>query len=125
LEPINIFLYSWRFLATLEQHALNACGKRSYHWFAVISGLAVPLIYYGLFVSLVISVGYYFEYNYAPPAPQDPHNVAYWEHVRNMLVETIGYWTACTNFVACIVMTFVIHLVFKLTRSAVTGHASI
>ncbi len=59
LEPINIFLYSWRFLATLERHAFNACVKRFYRWFAVIAGFAIPLIYYGLFAALVITEGYY------------------------------------------------------------------
>jgi hypothetical protein len=57
LEPINIFLYTWRFLATLEWNALNPCVKRLYRWFAVITGFAVPLTYYGLFASLVISEG--------------------------------------------------------------------
>ncbi len=42
-----------------------------------------------------------------------------------MLLSTFGYWTACTNCVACIVMALVIQFVFKLTRSAATGYTSI
>jgi hypothetical protein len=99
--------------------------KRSYRWFTVITGFAVPLIYYGLFAALVISNGYYFEYNYVPPSKLDLHKVDYWAHVNDKIFSAIGYWTAFTNCVACIVMALVIYLVFKLTRSAVKSHTSI
>lgn len=52
LEPINIFLYSWRFLATLAREEENVTIGKFYSWFATIAGWLVPIVFVGL------SVGY-------------------------------------------------------------------
>jgi hypothetical protein len=125
LEALNIFLYIWRFLGTLERNALNACVKRSYYWFAVLTGVAVPLIYYGLFTTLVISFGYYSKYRYAPIGHRDQAELEHWGHVCDIIVSTFGYLTACTNCLACMVMALVVLLVHKITRATATGHTTV
>ncbi len=42
LEPLNIFLYTWRFLRELEQEESNTVVKLIYKWFARISILLMP-----------------------------------------------------------------------------------
>lgn len=54
LEPLNIFLYTWRFLGALEREEQNERLKKAYRLFALITGWAVPIIYYCLFAALVV-----------------------------------------------------------------------
>ena len=42
LEPLNIFLYTWRFLRELEQEEDNTIVKLIYKWFARVSILLLP-----------------------------------------------------------------------------------
>jgi hypothetical protein len=54
LEPLSIFLYSWRFLATLENEEENKIVKMIYRWFARATILILPLSFYGVFAAFVI-----------------------------------------------------------------------
>jgi hypothetical protein len=54
LAPLNIFLYSWRFLATLENEAEIWVVKRMYRWFARVSIVLLPVSFYCIFTLFVI-----------------------------------------------------------------------
>jgi len=67
LEPLNIFLYIWRFLATLEREEENLTMKKVFRWFARLSIVVVPLANYGLFAALVVEQAKEESYFYAGP----------------------------------------------------------
>jgi uncharacterized membrane protein YozB (DUF420 family) len=46
IEPMNLFLYTWRFLNELEQAETIKCLKIFFRWFAPISIVLVPLSFY-------------------------------------------------------------------------------
>jgi hypothetical protein len=59
LEPLNIFLYTWRFLATLERKESNKTVKTVYRWFSRMSIILVPLAYYGIYAALEVEITNY------------------------------------------------------------------
>ncbi len=62
LEPLNIFLYTWRFLTTLEREEKNRILKKFYRWVARLTIVIVPLAYYGIFSAYVVEFAKYFHY---------------------------------------------------------------
>ena len=59
MEPLSLFLYTWRFLSTLEREEENAVIRKAYRYFAAVSAWTVPIFYFSLFIASVISSGYY------------------------------------------------------------------
>ena len=53
LEPVNIFLYTWRFLPTLEAAEQSQVIKRIYRWVACLTIAVIPLSFYFVFAALV------------------------------------------------------------------------
>jgi hypothetical protein len=51
LEPLNLFLYTWRLLPELEQSVTKPAAKTFFKWFARISILLIP----SALVSIVIA----------------------------------------------------------------------
>jgi hypothetical protein len=63
LEPLNIFLYTWRFLRELEQEEDNTIVKLIYKWFARVSILLLPAAFLCIvpaYIVLDAKNGYYF-----------------------------------------------------------------
>ena len=54
LEPLNLFFYTWRFLATLEKEEQSKGWKTFYRWFARITMLLIPATFYAVFAVFVI-----------------------------------------------------------------------
>ena len=42
LEPLNLFMYSWRFLKELEHESTSPALKKFYKWFAIFSIWIIP-----------------------------------------------------------------------------------
>jgi len=59
LAPINIFLYTWSFINTLERDTENNTMKSIYKWFARISVVLIPVVFYALYAASSISGGMY------------------------------------------------------------------
>jgi len=57
LEPVSIFFYTWRFLATLEREEGNKNVQCFYRWFARISVCILPTGFYIWIVAMTIDVG--------------------------------------------------------------------
>lgn len=62
LEPLNLFLYTWRFLVILEEEAESNCVKMFIRWFALITIFTLPAAFYAIFAAVVIEYGFQFEY---------------------------------------------------------------
>ncbi len=54
LEPLSIFMYTWRFIYTLERDEERDRIKTAYRWFSKITLWAVPLINVGSFIINII-----------------------------------------------------------------------
>ena len=64
LVPLNIFMYSWRFLVVLENDQENKILKSFYHWFALITILVLPIAFYAVFFAYAVESAYYYEFNF-------------------------------------------------------------
>jgi hypothetical protein len=54
IEPVNIFMYTWRFLETLESEQKGSL-RQATKWFRIISVWLVPLVYLALGVALLLA----------------------------------------------------------------------
>ncbi len=55
LQPINLFLYSWRFLRELgEEEAINSKTKKIFRWFARIL-LLFPVFYLCIVTAYIVA----------------------------------------------------------------------
>jgi len=62
LEPLNLFLYTWRFLDELEQQEKNSCVKKCYKWFARISIVLVPTALICVVIAYIVELATYIYY---------------------------------------------------------------
>jgi len=98
LEPINIFLYTWRFLQTLEAEERNQLIKAIYRWVAIITISLIPISFYCVYAALVI-------------ADMKSWNSVKGDNIYYKLQPTIGYLALTSNLFACIVLLLVLRLV--------------
>lgn len=54
LEPLNIFLYTWRFLATLESEEIHHILKTAYRFVSLFFIIVLPALFIGIYVTFVI-----------------------------------------------------------------------
>lgn len=54
LEPLNLFLYTWRFLAEIEHNTTNQFLKQFYKLFARISIILVPATFISVVTSYIV-----------------------------------------------------------------------
>ena len=62
LLPLNLFLYTWRFLKELEQAAESKIVKAFFRWFAYITIVLVPLAFYCIVTALLVEKSQYLYY---------------------------------------------------------------
>ncbi len=61
LEPLNLFLYTWRFLSELEQSVSKPAAKTLIKWFARISILLIPAAFISIVTAYIVELAR-FEY---------------------------------------------------------------
>jgi hypothetical protein len=54
LEPLNLFLYTWRFLSELEQSVSRPAAKTFLRWFTRISMLLIPPAFISIVTALIV-----------------------------------------------------------------------
>ncbi len=64
LDPVNVFLYTWQFLTTLEVEESNPILSRMYRWYRKISIWILPASLIVIFVAIVITYGIFVQYLY-------------------------------------------------------------
>ncbi len=112
LEPLNLFFYTWRFLATLESEEDNRLLKRVYRFVSLFSIIVLPSVFIGVYVAFVIlyarAVSYLDEEKTVLAAK------FYQKYLK--IDETLGYLQLTCNLFACVVLVLVIRLVNKMTK---------
>jgi hypothetical protein len=56
LEPLNLFLYTWRFLKELEQSVSKPAAKTFLKWFARISIILIPATFISIVIAYIVEV---------------------------------------------------------------------
>ena len=56
LEPLSLFLYTWRFLEILEKEEEAQILKRTFRLLAIFTILILPVTFLGTFMAHVISI---------------------------------------------------------------------
>jgi hypothetical protein len=121
LEPLNIFMYTWRFLATLEREEKHLPTKKAFHWYAALTGWTIPLLYYSFYVAIAVVQTYYTTYDFQSNADESAH----WNGIFVKLDKSLGYLTTFTNCLACFTMVLIVRSARKLTQPAVTAFGDI
>lgn len=62
LEPPSLFLYTWRFIEFLQKEERNTRLKQFYVYFAPFTILALPAVFYSVFVAKIIVQSKYEDY---------------------------------------------------------------
>jgi len=57
LEPLNIFLYTWTFLAAIERKEEKIMLKKGFRMYRWLSICILPILFVGLFAGIVVSQG--------------------------------------------------------------------
>ena len=55
-EPLNLFLYTWRFLDQLEYEETNKFMKQGYKWFARVSIVILPLSFFYIVPTFIVEI---------------------------------------------------------------------
>ena len=62
LEPLNLFFYTWRFLAELELETSHPLLKKFYKWFADVSIVLLPSAFITAVIGYIVEYGRYTYY---------------------------------------------------------------
>ncbi len=73
LEPLNLFLYTWRFLSELEQSVSKPAAKSFFKWFARISILLIPPAFISIVSAWIVEYETYKYYLYHAKQEQASH----------------------------------------------------
>ncbi len=78
LEPLNLFLYTWRFLSELEQSDSKPAAKTFFKWFARISIIFVPPAFYSIVIAFIVELGMneYYLFNLKLEEANRPGNIS-------------------------------------------------
>ncbi len=73
LEPLNLFLYTWRFLSELEQSVSKPAVKTFLKWFARISILLIPPAFISIVTAFIVELARYNYYHFHLKLEQTNH----------------------------------------------------
>jgi hypothetical protein len=114
LDPVNVFLYTWQFLPTLETEESNTTMSKIYRWYRKISIWIVPAAFVGIFVALEIVYGRVYQYYLTGNAVEG----FYWFNISVALIKTVGYMTTIVNFISCAILLLTIRHAYKQTQQS-------
>ena len=114
LEPLNLFLYTWRFLRELEKEEKNKYVKNCYIWFSRISIVLLPTAFLCIVPAFLIEWAKLFYYDYAKEYEKAKHLYSKVIALQNT-VETIG---PITNLISCLILALVMRHIYKMSKQA-------
>jgi hypothetical protein len=118
MQPLNLFLYTWRFLAQLEVEAKHKVVKNIYKWFARVSIIIVP-------VSFLVLVPYYCfafaKWTYYLNTYINPKETQHYNDIKEKLFHYLQVLSPSKNLLSCLILMMVLVLVLKLSRKVKVG----
>ena len=106
-EPLNLFFYTWRFLAQLEYEAKHTALKTIYRWFARVSILILP-------ISFLIIVPYYIYYTSEMTYALNMGRKQEYDTYKNIALDwerRVFIVGPLTNLISCLILALVLFLV--------------
>ena len=105
-EPLNFFLYSWRFINMLEHSETNPYLKKIYHWFAPISIVLLPLCFFCFVPAWIVEISKVEYYG----RQEANHN---YYRIERGLIYTIDSLTVISNLISCTILALVVRYLHK------------
>jgi hypothetical protein len=112
LEPLNLFLYTWRFLRELEQGEKNTFIKKCYKWFARISIVLLPPAFLCIVPAWIVEYGRYYYYLERLDIKEANH----YRDIANSLFKTIEILGPVTSLISCLILALVIRHIYRLSK---------
>lgn len=116
IDPINSFIYTWRFLLSLEESYAGFC-KRAVNVFRITSIWIVPLVSVGLYISLaLVEANMLQQGEFIIQKLPDANYDVYLKFLdqTNLLDSVLSYWTTFINLTTCVILTITIFYVNRL-----------
>ena len=110
LEPLNIFLYTWRFLFQLQLEESNKFLKGFYRWFALFTILLIPLGFYCLVPLYVFEVAKYENYFWQLKLEEASKQ----EAITFTLSETLDIIGVMSSLIASLILVLVLRVLQKM-----------
>ena len=104
LEPLNLFLYTWRFWDTLETEDSSDKVSCFYRWFSRTTIFVVPACFYAIYAAFVIEYNKEEIYFYKGEIKKSNLH----KDKALALMIAIGYITILCNLLSCLVMLLVL-----------------
>ena len=111
-EPLNLFLYSWRFLRELEHESTSPALKKFYKWFSIFSIWIIPAGFLLLVPWFVYANAMYLYYY----ARLEFKTAAIYQKRFDEIATAVDYLGPITNLISCVILGLVIQLVRKLSK---------
>jgi hypothetical protein len=111
-EPLNLFLYSWRFLRELEHESTSPALKKFYKWFSIFSIWIIPACFLLLVPWFIILNSKFLYYE----ARLQLKTAAIYQKRFNEVATAVDYLGPITNLISCLILGLVVHLVLKLSK---------
>ncbi len=121
LEPLNLFLYTWRFLSELEQSVSKLAAKTFLKWFARISIILIPPAFISIVTAYIVESANYgfFELNLKL------EEANHYDNIRSSLFKTVEILGPVTNLISCLILAMVIWLVVRMSRQVQLGMGAV
>ena len=121
LAPLNLFLYSWRFMRELEQSVSNRVLKIISRGFEIFSISVFPPAFYAVIFAWIYTNSEYIYYA-ARLDLKKAHRVG---SKNSALSKTMDSFGPIMNVMSCVILGLVVILVFKLSRQVRVGKNAI
>ncbi len=117
LEPLNLFLYTWRFLSELDQSVSKPAAKTFLKWFARINMLLIPPALISIVTAFIVEYARYEYYSVRFKLEEANH----YFNISQTLFKTIEILGPVTNLISCLILAMVIRLVVRMSRQVQAG----
>ena len=121
LEPLNLFLYTWRFLSELEQSVSKQAAKTLFKWFARISILLIPAAFISIVTAYIVELARHDYYLFHFELEEANH----YFNITNALNTAVDILGPVTNLISCLILAMVIWLVVKMSRQVQAGNGAV
>jgi hypothetical protein len=111
LEPLNLFLYTWRFLSQLQQEESNRVAKCLYRYIGNFIIVLLPLSFFCVVPAFIIegSKDYFNLFHFK--FDESTHYAI----IAEKLQRTADGLGITANLISCLILLLVVRLIYKMT----------
>ena len=117
IAPLNLFLYTWRFLRELEQSVSNKVLKIICRGFEIFTIAVLPVAFYAILTVYIYLNGEYTYYG----AKLEIKKATHVGHISTKLGLVLTFLNPIVAVLSCLILGMVVFLVLKLSRQVRVG----